>query len=148
MIVVGAIQDKNIECLRIDYWTPDQHFVPEEIQRESKAETNTVEGYNSWFRHLLTRRRGKMKCDSQSQIMPQYCVIFLILKWNNGNRRNFIITMHFNFVFCIIIRIWNNSIERFYSKTKRAINQISKITYQLRIYFCSKLIPIKIEIIL
>lgn len=84
MIVVGAIQDKNIECLRTDYWTPDQHFVPEEMQRESKAETNTVEGYNSWFRHLLTRRRGKMKCNSQSQIMPQYCVIFLILKWNNG----------------------------------------------------------------
>ena len=37
MIVVGAIQDKNIDCLRTDYWPLDQHFVPEEMQRKSKS---------------------------------------------------------------------------------------------------------------
>ena len=68
-----AIQDKDIERLRADYWDLDQHFVPEEMQRQLKARIDTVEGYNSWFHHLLAQLRGKTKCDGQSQTMLQYC---------------------------------------------------------------------------
>jgi insertion element IS1 protein InsB len=56
-----------------DYWRPYEQFVPKELHTQSKAETYTVEGYNSSFRHFLARLRRKSKCYSKSKIM---------LKWN------------------------------------------------------------------
>ena len=38
-----------------DDWKPYEHFVPPEKHTQSKAETFTVEGYNSLFRHVLAR---------------------------------------------------------------------------------------------
>ena len=36
-----------------DYWKAYQKFIPQDKHVQSKAETFTVEGYNSLFRHFL-----------------------------------------------------------------------------------------------
>ena len=43
----------DIGNVMTDDWPPDQRFIPPEIPTQSKAETFTVEGYNSLFRHFL-----------------------------------------------------------------------------------------------
>ena len=52
------------------------------MHTQSKAETYTVEGYNSLFRHFLARLRQKSKCYSKSKEMLKYSVMLLMLKWN------------------------------------------------------------------
>ena len=42
-----------------DYWKAYQDFIPQDKHVQSKAETFTVEGYNSLFRHFLARLRRK-----------------------------------------------------------------------------------------
>ena len=66
-----------------DYWKPYEHFVPKEKHIQSKAETFTVEGYNSLFRHYLARLRRKTKCYTKKLEMLQQAVIMLMLKRNN-----------------------------------------------------------------
>jgi len=56
--------------------------VPTEKHIQSKAETFTVEGYNSLFRHFLARLRRKTKCYSKSEEMLMYSVTLLMAKWN------------------------------------------------------------------
>ena len=65
-----------------DYWKPYENFVPKGKHTQSKAQTFTVEGYNSLFRHFLARFRRKSKCYSKSQEMLEYSVKLLILKRN------------------------------------------------------------------
>jgi len=81
-----AIQNKNISIKKVatDYWKPYENFVPKDLHIQSKAETFTVEGYNSLFRHFLARMRRKSKCYSKSMEMLKYSVTLLMLKWNNG----------------------------------------------------------------
>ena len=67
-----------------DYWSPYGKFVPLALHTQSKAETYTVEGYNSLFRHFLARLRRKSKCYSKSEDMLKYSVMLLMLK-RNGN---------------------------------------------------------------
>ena len=43
----------DIGNVMTDDWPPDQRFIPPEIPTQSKAETFTVEGYLSLFRHFL-----------------------------------------------------------------------------------------------
>ena len=66
-----------------DYWKPYENFVPKEIHVQSKAETYTVEGYNSLFRHFLARLRRRTKCYSKSAKMLLYSVLLLMAKRNN-----------------------------------------------------------------
>ncbi len=65
-----------------DYWKPYKSFVPKNKHIKSKAQTYTVEGYNSLFRHFLARFRRKSKCYSKSQKMLEYSVKLLIMKRN------------------------------------------------------------------
>jgi len=65
-----------------DYWEPYEHFVPPEYHIQSKAETFTVEGYNSVFRYFLARFRGNTKCYSKSERRLRYSVLLLMAKWN------------------------------------------------------------------
>ena len=44
-----AIDSPLIDQVMTDYGEPYKHFVPTEIHVQSKAETFTVEGYNSLF---------------------------------------------------------------------------------------------------
>ncbi len=61
-----------------DYWRAYQEIVPPEKHRQSKAETFTVEGYNSLFRHFLARMRRKSKCYSKSLRMLQLSILLLM----------------------------------------------------------------------
>jgi len=65
-----------------DYWQPYEKFVPPGLHTQSKAETYTVEGYDSLFRHFLARLRRKSKCYIKSKDMLKYSVMLLMLKWN------------------------------------------------------------------
>jgi insertion element IS1 protein InsB len=67
-----------------DYWKPYEKFLPPELHVQSKAETYTVEGYNSLFRHFLARLRRKTKCYSKCKAMLQYSVMLLMAKWNGA----------------------------------------------------------------
>jgi len=71
-----------IAAVMTDYWELYEQFVPLEKHRQSKAETFTVEGYNSLFRHFLARFRRKTKCYSKSETMLRYSVLLLMAKWN------------------------------------------------------------------
>ena len=66
-----------------DHWKAYGEFVPNDIHTKSKAETFTVEGYNSLFRHFLARLKRKTKCYSKSLEMLILSVKLLILKRNN-----------------------------------------------------------------
>ena len=79
-----AVQNDTLINVMSDYWNPYEKFIPGELHIQSKAETYTVEGYNSLFRHFLARMRRKSKCYSKSQKMLRYSVMLLMLKWN-GN---------------------------------------------------------------
>jgi insertion element IS1 protein InsB len=77
-----AIQGGTITKVMSDYWSPYEKFIPSELHTQSKAETYTVEGYNSLFRHFLARLRRKSKCYSKSREMLKYSVMLLMMKWN------------------------------------------------------------------
>ncbi len=65
-----------------DYWRAYAEFLPPKIHTRSKAETYTVEGYNSIFRHFLARLRRKSKCYTKSIEMLNYSVL-LLMKYRN-----------------------------------------------------------------
>jgi len=71
-----------IATVMTDYWDPYEHFVPPEKHIQSKAETFTVEGYNSLFRHFLARFCRKTKCYRKSETMLRYSVMLLMAHWN------------------------------------------------------------------
>lgn len=67
-----------------DYWKAYGEFIPKEKHIKSKAETYTIEGYNSLLRHFLARLRRKSKCFSKSIEMLKYSLLLLIEKLNNN----------------------------------------------------------------
>jgi len=79
-----AIDSSSIKMVATDYWRAYESFVPRNIHVQSKAETYTVEGYNSIFRHFLARLRRKSKCYSKSKEMLKYSMLLLIEKWNDN----------------------------------------------------------------
>ena len=80
----ASLRDKEIEQGMTDFRKPYEHFVPSGKHIQSKAETYTVEDYNSLFRHFLARLRRKTKCYSKSKKMLQYSVMILMVKWNDS----------------------------------------------------------------
>jgi IS1 family transposase len=76
------IKDCKMNTIATDYWKAYNDFVPEEKHICSKAETFTVEGYNSLFRHFLARMRRKSKCYSKSKQMLEISFLLLI-KYRN-----------------------------------------------------------------
>ncbi len=58
------------------------NMMPVTLHSQFKAETYTVEGYNSLLRHFLARLRRKSKCYSKSHCMLLYSVMLFMLKWN------------------------------------------------------------------
>ena len=78
-----TIKDKTINYFMTDHWKSYKSFIPQEKHIQTKAETFTVEGYNSLFRHFLARMRRKSKCYSKCIKMLEYSIKLLMLKWNN-----------------------------------------------------------------
>ena len=71
-----------MKTITSDYWKPYEDFIPKEKHIQSKAETFTVEGYNSLFRHFLARMRRKSKCYSKSTEMLYLSILLLMKKRN------------------------------------------------------------------
>jgi insertion element IS1 protein InsB len=71
-----------MELIATDYWKAYETIVPRGKHIQSKAETYTVEGYNSFFRHFLARLRRKSKCYSKSETMLKHSVMLLMAKHN------------------------------------------------------------------
>jgi len=57
-------------------------MIPKEKHVQSKAETYTVEGYNSILRHYLARLKRKTKGYSKSVKMLEYSLKLLMAKRN------------------------------------------------------------------
>jgi insertion element IS1 protein InsB len=77
-----AVNTASLQAVMSDYWKPYEHMIPHALHTQSKAETYTVEGYNSLLRHFLARLRRKSKCYSKSHHMLLYSVMLFMLKWN------------------------------------------------------------------
>lgn len=72
----------TIEQVMTAHWEPYEKFVPTGKHTQTKAETYTVEGSNSLFRHFLARLRRKTKCYSKSETMLKHSVMLLMAKRN------------------------------------------------------------------
>jgi len=66
-----------------DYWKSYNEFVPTEKHLQTKAETYTIESYNSRIRHYLARFKRKGKCYSKSDYMIEISLNLLMMKLNN-----------------------------------------------------------------
>jgi insertion element IS1 protein InsB len=66
-----------------DYWKAYESIIPRGKHLQTKAETFTVEGYNSLFRHFLARMRRKTKCYSKKVEMLKLSVL-LLMHYRNG----------------------------------------------------------------
>jgi insertion element IS1 protein InsB len=66
-----------------DYWKAYESIIPKEMHIQTKAETFTVEGYNSLFRHFLARMRRKTKCYSKKVEMLSLSILLLMHYRNN-----------------------------------------------------------------
>ena len=69
--------------IAVDYWESYANFVPAGKHLQTKAETYTVEGYNSRIRHYLARFKRKDKCYSKAEYMIVISLNLLMLKLNN-----------------------------------------------------------------
>ena len=78
----NPINTRVVSTIATDYWRAYEKFIPAKIHIRSKAETYTIEGYNSLFRHFLARMRIKSKCYSKSVKMLEISIKLLMLKWN------------------------------------------------------------------
>ena len=67
-----------------DHWKAYEDFIPKEKHLQTKAETYTVEGYNSRIRHYLARFKRKGKCYSKAECMIEISLNLLFLKLNNN----------------------------------------------------------------
>lgn len=70
-------------CYYSDYWRSDREILLNERHIQSKAETYTVEGYNSKIRHCLARFKRRTKCYSKATHMVEKSLTLLFLKLNN-----------------------------------------------------------------
>ena len=66
-----------------DHWEAYRGVIPKEKHIQSKAETYTVEGYNSLVRHFLARMKRRTKCYSKCATMLKHSLHLLFLKHNN-----------------------------------------------------------------
>jgi insertion element IS1 protein InsB len=77
------IKDLSINCFATDYWKSYEEFIPVEKHLQTKAETYTIESYNSRIRHYLARFKRKTKCYSKVSYMIEISLNLLMLKLNN-----------------------------------------------------------------
>ena len=73
----------NVNYFASDCWKSYEEFIPAEKHLQTKAETFTVEGYNSRIRHYLARFKRKGKCYSKAIFMIEISLNLLMLKLNN-----------------------------------------------------------------
>jgi insertion element IS1 protein InsB len=77
------LQEEEARIYATDYWKSYAEFLLADKHIQSKAETYTVEGYNSRIRHYLARFKRRGKCYSKSVDMLEASLNLLFLKLNN-----------------------------------------------------------------
>ncbi|MCP3659371.1 MAG: IS1 family transposase, partial [Bacteroidetes bacterium] len=65
-----------------DYYKAYESIIQNSQHIQSKAETFTIEGYNSLFRHYLARMRRKTKYYSKCVKILEHSIRLLMLKRN------------------------------------------------------------------
>ena len=78
-----TLDRSEVQQVMTDRYKPYEAIVPRSLHHPSKAQTYTVEGYNSLFRHFLARLRRKSKCYSKSIEMLRYSLLLFQEKWNS-----------------------------------------------------------------
>ena len=78
-----TIKTMKVNYFASDYWKIYEEFIPADKHLQTKAETYTVEGYNSRIRHYLARFKRKGKCYSKADNMIEISLNLLMLKLNN-----------------------------------------------------------------
>jgi len=73
----------DVKYFASDYWKSYEEFIPVEKHLQTKAETFTIEGYNSRIRHYLARFKRKGKCYSKADYMIDISLNLLMMKMNN-----------------------------------------------------------------
>ena len=74
--------NKSIDTIFTDYYKAYESLIQKSEYIQSKAETYTIEGYNSLFRHFLARMRRKTKCYSKCDEMLEHSIRLLMVKLN------------------------------------------------------------------
>jgi insertion element IS1 protein InsB len=77
------IKELIVRYFTSDYWKSYEEFIPSDKHLQTKAETFTVEGYNSRVRHYLARFHRKTKCYSKAEYMIVFSLNLLMMKLNN-----------------------------------------------------------------
>lgn len=80
---MDKLAGKQIGLCYTDYWKAYEELLTGYWHVQTKAETYTVEGYNSILRHYLARLKRKSKCYSKSGDMLIISIKLLMLKRNN-----------------------------------------------------------------
>lgn len=83
MKLYGRLKDRDVGFYCTDYWMSYKEILATEFHIKSKAETYTVEGYNSRIRHYLARFKRKGKYYSKAEHMIEKSLNLLFLKLNN-----------------------------------------------------------------
>lgn len=78
-----TLKQTDVAFYSSDYWKCYEDILQRENHIQSKAETYTVEGYNSRIRHYLARFKRRGKCYSKAMYMIEYSLNLLMLKLNN-----------------------------------------------------------------
>jgi insertion element IS1 protein InsB len=78
-----TIKQYEMEDIANDYWKAYECIIPKEKHIQTNAETFTIEGYNSLFRHFLARMRRKAKCYSKKIEMVKLSILMMMHYRNN-----------------------------------------------------------------
>lgn len=76
----------SIQLFFSDYWKSYRQVILKPKHITSKAQTFTIEGYNSLIRHFIARFTRKSKYYSKSEKMIENTLNLLFAKWNGSLR--------------------------------------------------------------
>ncbi|EGE24490.1 IS1 family transposase [Moraxella catarrhalis] len=76
----------SIQLFFSDYWKSYRQVILKPKHITSKAQTFTIEGYNSLIRHFIARFTRKSKCYSKSEKMIENTLNLLFAKRNGSLR--------------------------------------------------------------
>jgi IS1 family transposase len=77
------IRHHKVKYIVSYYWKSYENIAPRKKRLQTKAETFTVEGYNSLFRHFFARMTRKSKCYSKKMEMLKMSIL-LLMHHRNG----------------------------------------------------------------
>ena len=84
LVLWDNIKGINVNYFASDSWRSYEEFIPAGKHLQTKAETYTIEGYNSRIRHYLARFKRRGKCYSKAAFMIEVSLTLLMLKLNRG----------------------------------------------------------------